>query len=110
MAVVNTAITPLTPTPAAVVVVSFLKLTGGHVTVNIIINFMLQSNTTLLLDIDECRIQTHQCEQLCMNTNGSYQCSCYPSFYLGNDGRSCFCKTAIVAYMKILKMIPKALL
>ena len=41
MAVVNTAITPLTPTPAAVVVVSFLKLTGSHVTVSININFML---------------------------------------------------------------------
>lgn len=37
MAVVNTAITPLTPTHAAVVVVTFLELMGGHALVNITI-------------------------------------------------------------------------
>lgn len=34
------------------------------------------------VDIDECRIQTDMCEQLCNNTIGSYNCSCVMGFNL----------------------------
>ena len=34
------------------------------------------------VDIDECRIQTDQCEQICNNTVGSYNCSCVMGYNL----------------------------
>ncbi|VDK53398.1 unnamed protein product, partial [Dibothriocephalus latus] len=32
------------------------------------------------LDIDECRLGTHKCEQICVNTRGSYRCECKPGY------------------------------
>ena len=44
-----------------------------------------------LLDIDECELWTHSCDQplraSCRNTNGSYECSCNEG-YTG-DGIYC---------------------
>ncbi|XP_065067753.1 hemicentin-1-like isoform X2 [Rhopilema esculentum] len=39
-------------------------------------------------DVNECLVST-QCEQLCINTNGSYHCSCNKGFFLSRDGVSC---------------------
>eukprot|EP01124_Arcella_intermedia_P018681 TRINITY_DN257_c0_g1_i2.p1 TRINITY_DN257_c0_g1~~TRINITY_DN257_c0_g1_i2.p1 ORF type:complete len:1093 (+),score=193.29 TRINITY_DN257_c0_g1_i2:407-3280(+) len=51
-------------------------------------------------DIDECLNQTHNCEQKCTNTNGSYYCSCdiTSNFKLNVDGYHCDC---INGYQKI---------
>ena len=40
-------------------------------------------------DIDECLRGSHSCDRnaMCMNTDGSFTCSCYPGFT--GDGRSC---------------------
>ena len=43
----------------------------------------------MLADIDECAEGLDSCEQICMNTNGSYACSCQSCYYLGSDGFSC---------------------
>ena len=32
---------------------------------------------------------SHDCEHICTNTLGSYDCSCNDRFMLGDDGRSC---------------------
>ena len=40
-------------------------------------------------DVDECTEGTHQCQQVCLNTVGSYTCSCNDGFMLSTDGRSC---------------------
>ena len=40
-------------------------------------------------DINECTAGTHQCEQVCQNTVGSYTCACNSGFVLDSDGRSC---------------------
>ncbi|CEF65737.1 LDLR class B repeat and Epidermal growth factor-like domain and EGF-like calcium-binding domain and Low-density lipoprotein (LDL) receptor class A repeat and Six-bladed beta-propeller, TolB-like domain-containing protein [Strongyloides ratti] len=41
-------------------------------------------------DIDECIEGKHFCSQKCINTKGSYICSCYENlFKLGEDGHSC---------------------
>ena len=40
-------------------------------------------------DVDECSDGTHNCDQVCTNTNGSYTCSCNSGFTLGSDGQSC---------------------
>ena len=43
----------------------------------------------LVLDIDECASGTHDCSANaeCSNTQGSYDCTCKPTYY--GDGRIC---------------------
>ena len=40
-------------------------------------------------DIDECTDETDNCEQTCMNTNGSFVCGCNPGYMLDGNGRNC---------------------
>ena len=40
-------------------------------------------------DADECSTNADSCEQLCINTEGSYLCDCEESFALNSDGRTC---------------------
>ena len=39
-------------------------------------------------DINECT-GVHSCQQLCVNTEGSYTCNCMDGFTLAEDGRNC---------------------
>ena len=40
-------------------------------------------------DINECKNDSHDCQQLCINTIGSYKCACEPGYYLKFDGKTC---------------------
>ena len=40
-------------------------------------------------DIDECIEERDSCTQTCINTVGSYTCSCLTGYGLGRDGRTC---------------------
>uniref|UniRef100_A0A1X7T8K6 EGF-like calcium-binding domain-containing protein n=1 Tax=Amphimedon queenslandica TaxID=400682 RepID=A0A1X7T8K6_AMPQE len=40
----------------------------------------MHQNGVQQLDIDECVTGTHSCQQRCINTEGSYNCSCYDGF------------------------------
>lgn len=41
-------------------------------------------------DIDECQFEYDPvCSQLCMNTIGSFECSCMKGYVLRPDGRTC---------------------
>ncbi|KAK2721612.1 epidermal growth factor-like protein 8 [Artemia franciscana] len=41
-------------------------------------------------DVDECASQnTHRCHHLCVNTPGSYTCTCHDGFELLSDGVNC---------------------
>ena len=42
-----------------------------------------------ITDVDECSTNVNDCEQLCVNTNGSYHCDCGEGFALNSDGRTC---------------------
>ena len=42
----------------------------------------------LFVDIDEC-IGVHGCEHECINSPGSFTCSCKSGWALGDDGTSC---------------------
>ncbi|VDI25973.1 Hypothetical predicted protein [Mytilus galloprovincialis] len=44
---------------------------------------------TYLLDIDECTLLNNNCEQICVDTIGSFYCSCRDGFVLGSDQSSC---------------------
>ena len=40
-------------------------------------------------DFDECQNMNGLCEQICHNTNGSYECTCRSGFELLGNGHSC---------------------
>ena len=40
-------------------------------------------------DVDECTAGTHNCEQLCTNTPGGYNCSCNSGYELLANGYQC---------------------
>jgi hypothetical protein len=40
-------------------------------------------------DIDECSLNTDGCDQLCINTFGSFICSCLDGYGLNKDNKSC---------------------
>ena len=37
------------------------------------------------LDIDECAVDSHNCEQMCVNTPGGFTCACSTGFTLINE-------------------------
>ena len=41
------------------------------------------------VDNDECRENNGGCDQICINTPGSYQCLCINGFFLTHDKRTC---------------------
>ena len=44
----------------------------------------------LFSDINECSSRsTNNCQQLCVNTDGSYTCQCRTGFTLNRNGRTC---------------------
>lgn len=40
-------------------------------------------------DVDECSQSNHSCQHHCVNTYGSYVCSCDAGHTLSDDGRTC---------------------
>ena len=46
-------------------------------------------NDSLLPDVNECLDGSHLCAQTCVNTEGSYVCSCGTGYRLNNDGLNC---------------------
>lgn len=51
-----------------------------------------------VLDIDECADESATCTQGCVNTLGSFVCSCSPGFQLGTDGESCYRKLPLTNF------------
>ena len=40
-------------------------------------------------DVDECAIANGECEQRCINTEGSFYCDCHEGHALESDNRTC---------------------
>lgn len=57
---------------------------------NIVIMYkhVIQLLILLNADINECT-SSSPCEQICVNTPGSFQCSCNPGYLLNSNGRNC---------------------
>ena len=43
-----------------------------------------------LSDIDECREGLDECEQICHNVPGSFECMCRHGYYLAPNKKDCF--------------------
>ena len=45
-----------------------------------------------LADVNECydTKRKHSCDQICINTHGSYECQCGHGYGRGVDGHSCY--------------------
>ena len=43
----------------------------------------------ILSDVNECETEANNCDQLCENTVGSFQCGCNEGYFLNNDGKTC---------------------
>ena len=39
--------------------------------------------------MDECETGADDCEQICLNLEGSYECSCSDGYELDENGRNC---------------------
>ena len=39
--------------------------------------------------MNECALNSHGCEQSCINTQGTYRCECRGGYRLSQDGKSC---------------------
>ena len=60
--------------------------------VQVILYVILLSTLILLADIDECSEGISGCSHLCINTVGSYSCSCHNGYQYGSDNHSCLGK------------------
>ena len=49
------------------------------------------------LDINECTLNISGCGQNCINTIGSYDCSCYSGYQLAVNIMSCSGKNLIIS-------------
>ncbi|XP_013384604.1 epidermal growth factor-like protein 7 [Lingula anatina] len=59
-------------------------------------------------DIDECKSGEHGCSHKCVNTEGSFSCTCSDGFSLGADGKSCeFCLSCSKEYKLLDKKLQK---
>ena len=47
------------------------------------------NNDSYLIDVNECEMNTDECEQICVDTLGSYECDCLSNFTLYSDGLRC---------------------
>lgn len=45
------------------------------------------------IDVNECTDGTHECSYQCVNTVGSYKCTCKKGYELNSDGHTCSGKT-----------------
>ena len=43
----------------------------------------------VILDIMECMMDGHNCSHMCLELEGSYNCSCYSGYELQEDGVTC---------------------
>ena len=67
----------------------FYPIIFGCVHVNTIMVVTMLNFNCFLLDINECEEDKSQCEHICKNTDGSYECGCRNGYYLEKDNRTC---------------------
>ena len=54
-------------------------------------NFIVETQTPVVVLVDECAVDNGGCEHTCVDTPESYYCECPPHYILDDDERSCRC-------------------
>ena len=57
---------------------------------------------TVISDIDECVLSTDDCEHMCTNSIGGYNCSCHSGYTLEGDMKNC---TGMYIYIIVLTFL-----
>lgn len=66
----------------------------------------------MLTDVDECSKAGPRngsgpvCSQMCVNTFGSYYCSCYSGYKLQPDHQTCLCEDPLAIVLKRATTFP----
>lgn len=51
--------------------------------------YALASDNSSCLDINECELNNGNCQQICINEDGSYRCDCWDGYVAASDMTSC---------------------
>ena len=66
----------------------------------------------LLSDVNECRSGSNDCEELCVNTEGSYECDCSVGYTHATDGLNCIGEnerqtdTVVCSLIMLMTLVP----
>ena len=52
-------------------------------------------------DVDACALNISGCSQICTNTMGGYNCSCYSGYYLEVDLMNCTGMYSVLVTMEL---------
>ena len=50
---------------------------------------MLLDDGVTCVEINECTMNTDDCEQECINIEGGFRCDCFEGYILDDNGRNC---------------------
>jgi len=50
---------------------------------------LIKSIVLLFTDIDECLTNNGECDQVCINIEGSYRCTCHQGYSYNDDSGNC---------------------
>ena len=87
---------------------TYMKMEKLVLVIDFEINFFLFINSNsgfLHADINECATNNGRCSQLCLNTEGSYICDCYPGYEFGSNNHTCSGRST--TFLKHFKCISK---
>lgn len=60
-------------------------------------------------DINECEVEDHGCEHMCINDPGSFHCVCKRGFFLNENGKTCDRKSikGVLTYLVYTNLMQK---
>ena len=50
---------------------------------------MLLNDGETCVEINECTLNADDCQQVCVNTEGGFQCECFEGYMLNDDQKNC---------------------
>ena len=53
------------------------------------VHVSIPTNVNTPTDVNECFMNTHNCQQICVNTAGGFECGCDPDYELICSGIDC---------------------
>ena len=63
-------------------------------------------NIHIYIDVDECATDNGGCMQICINTVGSYECSCEAGYSMKSDGHTCAGNVNLFTHILCFLLVP----